>query len=285
MHPLAVGLVLFAAVLHATWNLLNKRAGDGGAEFVFLTASVASLLFAPWVLTVSWWQMASIGTPQLMAMLGSGLLHIGYALSLQRGYAAHDLSIVYPVARGLGPVLATCGAVAIFGERPPLAALIGAGMVAGGVFVLARWSRGNGGRVSLDAVGNGAITGCFIAAYTLWDKESVTTYGISALMLMWSTEVVRAVALAPRMRATSVVKVWRRYWREAVGIAVLSDIAYILVLHSYRYAPVSRVAPMREVSILVGVVLASWHLKEKDLLRRLPAAAAIVGGVVLLAAS
>jgi drug/metabolite transporter (DMT)-like permease len=110
---------------------------------------------------------------------GTAVLHVGYFLSLQRGYSVGDLSVVYPLARGTGPLLASAAAVALFGERPGPIAILGIALIGGGVFVLA-WEPGG----TVDAspaqrrkrrlgVAYGFLTGTFIAGYTLWDKQAV----------------------------------------------------------------------------------------------------------------
>ncbi len=138
----ALGLVLTAGLFHAVWNLLAKRAGGGGAPFVWLYTALAALLYAP-VAAVAVFILGEtrMGTSGLLFVLGTAALHTGYFLSLQKGYAVGDLSIVYPLARGTGPLLASAAAVALFGERPGPVAVLGIFLIGGGVFVLA-WEPG-----------------------------------------------------------------------------------------------------------------------------------------------
>jgi len=135
MSSLALALVLSAAVVHATWNLLAKRVG-GGAPFVWLFGALSSAIYAPLALGAIVVQRPRLGVQETVFIVGSGLLHLAYFLVLQRGYRVGDLSLVYPLARGTGPVLSTAAAIALFGERPSPLALAGAALVAGGVFVL-----------------------------------------------------------------------------------------------------------------------------------------------------
>jgi drug/metabolite transporter (DMT)-like permease len=105
----ALVLVLVAAVFHATWNLLAKRVGVGGAIFVWLFGAFSVLIYAPLALILILLHGPHLGPAQLVFMFGSGALHLGYFVVLQRGYAVGDLSLVYPLARGTGPLLATLG--------------------------------------------------------------------------------------------------------------------------------------------------------------------------------
>ena len=134
MTFLALTLILVAAFFHATWNLLAKRVGSeaGTAVFVWLSGSLAVVLYAPLAVAVLVYGESRLGPPELLFMLGSGVLHLGYFLLLQRGYAAGDLSLVYPLARGTGPLFATAAAIAFFGEHPSLLALCGMVLIVGG---------------------------------------------------------------------------------------------------------------------------------------------------------
>src|SRR5918992_6257053 len=118
MTLFALVLVLAAATFHATWNLLAKRVGEGGAVFVWLFGFLAALIYAPLAVVVVSLERPNFGPEVLVFMFGSGLLHLGYFVLLQRGYAVGDLSLVYPLARGTGPLLATAAAIVLFGERP-----------------------------------------------------------------------------------------------------------------------------------------------------------------------
>src|SRR5215212_2818033 len=114
----ALVLVLAAATFHASWNLLAKRVGDGGAVFVWLFGFLATLIYAPLAVVVVLLVRPHFGAEALVFMFGSGVLHLGYFVLLQRGYAVGDLSLVYPLARGTGPLLATAAATVVLGQRP-----------------------------------------------------------------------------------------------------------------------------------------------------------------------
>ncbi len=281
----ALVLVLAAAVFHATWNLLAKRVGAGGAIFVWLFGLFSVFIYAPLALGVILLQEPHLGVTQLVFMFGSGALHLGYFVVLQRGYAVGDLSLVYPLARGTGPLLATVGAVILLGERPGAVAVSGILLITLGVFLLTREPGGfRGPGLGLGVV-YGLLTGAFIAAYTLWDKHAVSALLIPPLLQSWATTLVTMALLTPLAvrRWKEALALWRAHRPEVLGIAVLSPLSYILVLTALVFTPVSYVAPAREISILIGVLMGTQLLAEGHAASRLLAAGAMVGGVAALA--
>lgn len=286
MTELALLLVLTAAVLHATWNLLAKRA-SGGIAFLWLFCLISAVIYAPVAVAVLWFQKPEMGWPQWIAVAGTLVLHTAYYIVLQRGYRLGDLSLVYPLARGTGPLLSTIAAIVLLGERPTPLALLGALLIVGCVFVIA----GGGSPASRNeakvrwALRYGLWCGVLIAAYTLWDKQAVAVLLIPPLLLDWFNNLGRTVLLTPlALRHWGEVKDhWRRHRLEAVGIAILSPLSYILVLTAMTFTPVSYVAPAREVSILLGTLLGTRLLAEQGGGRRLWAAGGMVLGVVALA--
>jgi drug/metabolite transporter (DMT)-like permease len=284
MTPAALGLVLGAAVIHATWNLLAKRVG-GGTPFVWLFGSLSAIIYAPLAAATILLARPHIGAVQLIFLAGTAVLHLGYFLMLQSGYRAGDLSLVYPLARGTGPVLTVGAAIIVLGERPTPIALAGALLIGLGIVLLAGNPASLGHPGARRAVGYALLTGALIAAYTLWDKRAVSALAIPPILLEWGSNVGLALLLMPAAlaRRDEVRAVWRAHRREAVLVAVLTPLAYILVLTAMVFTPVSYVAPAREISILLGTAMGSRLLAERDAPRRLTAATAIVVGVAALA--
>jgi drug/metabolite transporter (DMT)-like permease len=285
VSPGVLGLVLLAAVAHAAWNLLAKGA-QGGAAFVWLAVGLSSVLYVPALAVVVAVDADVLGWTALGLMAGSGALHAVYFTALQRGYAAGDLSLVYPLARGTGPLLATIAAVVLLGERPRAPALLGAGIIVAAVLSLALRSRPGEHGSRREAAGFALLTGVAIASYTLWDKHAVGPAGLSPIAYNWGTNVANVALLTPWVlrRPQSLRLAWRTSRARALGVALLSPLAYVLILYALARAPVSTVAPARETSILIGTVLGTTVLAEGDRRRRLLAAAAIVVGVAALAA-
>ncbi len=285
MSPTAIVLVVVAAFAHAGWNTAAKRAGTGGSVFVWLYATMSAVLMIP-VAVID--LLVSGRHPEwswLLALGVSGLLHLGYFLLLQRGYAHGDMSVVYPLARGTGPLLSVLFAVLVLGERPGVIPLVGAGVVVAGVFVIG----GGGGARGTGARGiglfYGVVTGITIAAYTLWDANAVTTLRVPPLVQLAGGVVVQAIALAPIALAKRAepARLWRDHRGDAAVVAVLSPLAYALVLYALTIAPVALVAPARELSIVIGGVIAWRVLHEPSPARRLAGAAIVLAGVFALA--
>ena len=292
MTVVALALVLTSAFLHASWNLFAKRV-QGGAAFTWLFALVTAVLYAPFGVFLLLRAKTPLTLLDFVFIAGSALIHVGYFLCLQRGYRAGDLSLVYPLARGTGPLLATVGAVLLLQERPSLLALLGTALIVSSVVVLAggakllRGSLFRAGAASAEvlAVRYGLITGVFIAVYTLWDGFAVSRLLIAPLLFMWLSEVIRTALLTPAALThwSDVRMHWSEHRKEVFGVAILSPLAYLLVLTALTFTPVSYVAPVREVSILIGTLLGTRLLAEGQGAGRLLAALGMVAGVVLLA--
>lgn len=279
----ALILILIAAFIHASWNLLNKQA-SGHATFTWIVAVASALLYAP--LTIGMiivWQI-EIGFMQVGLMAGSAALHTAYFLLLNQGYRVGDLSLVYPLARGTGPLLSSLAAIIFLGERPSLLAMCGTVLILGGVAMLS-FNRTSFQQGTRQAVCYALVTGLFIAAYTLWDKQAVSRFAMTPLVLDWGANLGRAIMLTPfAVRFWPSTKIeWRDHRYEAICIAVLIPLSYILVLTAMRFTPVSYVAPAREISILIGTIMGARLLAEGDARRRLVAAATMVLGLIGLA--
>ena len=274
-------LVLAAACGHAGWNVIAKRSG-GGVSFVWLCAAAGVALYAPAALVQLLLRSDHLSLAGLGFMAGSGVLHAGYFSSLQRGYELGDLSLVYPVARGTGPLLSVVAAIVILGERATTLGLVGAGLIVAAIFSLTRGARHQG---ALRAVGLGAVTGAFTAAYTIWDAHAVTALHQPVIVYFCGAEATRLIVLAPLVnrRRGEARKIWNADKRSVLAVGLLSPGAYILVLIALTLAPVIFVAPAREVSIVLGVLVGANVLGEGRAAQRLLAAIAVLAGITLLA--
>jgi drug/metabolite transporter (DMT)-like permease len=233
---------------------------------------------------VVWWH-AEIGWIEVGLMAGSAALHTGYFVLLNEGYRAGDLSLVYPLARGTGPLLSSIAAILFLGERPSALAVVGGLLIVAGVIALTGNPKSLRHAGARKAVAYALVTGTFIATYTLWDKQAVSRFAMSPILLDWGANFVRSLLLTPyALRHWNRARdEWRIHRFEAVGVALLVPLSYILVLTAMAFTPVSYVAPAREISILIGTAMGTRLLAEGDVHRRLAAACAMVLGIVALA--
>ncbi len=286
MTSTAVTLILSSAVVHALWNLLAKRAGSGGAVFVWLFTAVGSSLLWPVAVAVWFVQRPDLGWLGFGFMMGTAGLHLVYFLVLQRGYRTGDLSLVYPLARGTGPTFATIMAVVILGERPSAATVCGLVLVVAGVLLLT-WRQGprKPDRNTREAVKWGFLCGVCIATYSVWDKYAVSEVHVPPILLELFTNFAVCVMLTPHAlgRRDEIRRVWSGHRLEVCGVAILAPLSYILILTAMSFTPLSSVAPSREISILIGAILGSRFLGESHTTRRIIAAGTMVCGVILLA--
>lgn len=280
MSSAALCLVLIAAFAHAGWNLFAKTA-EGGTTFVWLGAVAGCVLYLPALVVALIVAPGRLGATAFGFMVVSGALHSLYFVLLQRGYRDGDLSLVYPLARGTGPLLATVAAIVFFAERPSPLALLGAALIVGAVLSLA--ARPTSAQEA--GVVFALLTGVSIAAYTLWDKQAVGHNHVSPIVYLWGLELVNVTLLSAWVlrRPESIRTTWDSSKRQVLGVGLLSPLAYILVLFALAEAPVSYVAPAREVSILIATALGATVLAEEGLRHRLIAAGAIVLGIAALA--
>lgn len=288
MSALALSLIILAALIHAGWNLMAKRASVAGPAFVFAYSCIIGLAYLPVALLQ--WRQHDTGWPvELLACIVlSGLLHVAYNLFLQRGYQVADLSVVYPIARGTGPLLSTLAAFVLLGEDPTPAGLTGLAAIITGILLISTQGRLAKFRepAALRGVRWGLITGASIACYTVVDAYGVKVLGMEPLLFFWLSNVVHVLAMLPWVipQAPRTMRAMRGHWRLAIGVGVLSPLSYILVLQALKLgAPLSLTAPTREMSMMVGTLLGALILREAVGRWRLIGCLVMIVGVALLA--
>lgn len=296
MPPLAIALVLAAALLHALWNLAAKHAG-GDHRFVLLVALIIVVLWAPVGIWAGWDTVPQWGGLEWGFVLASGLVHLAYFNVLLRGYRASDLTVVYPVARGTGPLVSSMLAIVLLGETLSTYGVFGVLAVTLGVFLVAGGPRmlrallGTGPaddaeqrrRVRL-GLGYGAATGLLIAGYTVIDGYAVKVLLLSPILVDYFGNLCRipfSLPSALRDRAGT-REAWRAQWPWALVVAAISPLAYVMVLYAARMAPLSHVAPAREVSMLFAALIGGKLLGEGDVALRIAGATCIALGVAAL---
>lgn len=276
-------LVLTAACCHALWNFCVKRI-NAGPELVWLFSLVSVVVYFPLALYILVIERPVFGTWELLFILGSALLHLGYFLLLQQGYRRGDLSLIYPTARATGPFLSSAFAVLVLGEAMTLQVAAGGLAIIFGILGLTGgfgMKRGKAGA----SLAFGVAAGTLIGSYTVWDAYAVSVLLVPPLLLDYVSSLGRVVLLAPvaARRRPQVRRLWREHRLAVIVIAVFNPLAYILVLYALTFTPVIYVAPVREVSVLLTVLLGGLLLREGDVARRLLWAAFVLFGVSLLA--
>jgi drug/metabolite transporter (DMT)-like permease len=298
MSALPLTLIFLAAFIHASWNLIAKKSG-GDIRFALMTCITLAIVWAPLGIWLSWQQAGAFGLLQWSLIFASGALHTAYYLILLRGYRKGDLSVVYPLARGTGPLLTALVATAFFGESLRLLGWVGVLGIVGGIVLIA------GGPALIRAFRSkdqsdkahealragviyGLLTGLFIAIYTLLDGYAVKHAGISPVLVDYLGNLARmpliiGILLFVRSRENlSMGGYVRQMWKPALLVGAISPISYVMVLYAATMAPLSQVAPARELSMLFAALFGGRLLGERDAGMRLFGAACIAAGVIAL---
>jgi drug/metabolite transporter (DMT)-like permease len=286
----ALALVLLAALLHAGWNIVAKQS-HGDVRYAFFIALFTVLVWAPIGLYLAWQQIPQWGATAWLAVLVSACIHVLYFIVLLRGYRMADLTVVYPLARGSGPLISSMAAIALFGEHLSAWGFAGLAAVLLGVFLIAggpgiwRTAQGAEQRVRLRrGLLYGLLTGLCIASYTLVDGYSVKALLLSPILMFYMACCVQTVLMLPAVlqRRSLARAAWLRQWKSALLVGALSPVSYVLVLYALQIAPLSHVAPAREISMLFAALLGGHLLGEGDRLARLSGAACMGLGVLAL---
>lgn len=287
MSYTALLLIVLAAFIHATWNLLAKRAAHGGPTFVFVYSCISTLAYLPWAGWLVMEGAVTLSLPVVFCLLLSGVLHLAYSLFLQRGYQVADLSVVYPIARGTGPLLSTVGAFLLLGESPSPYGIFGLFAIVSGIILIS--TQGNLAKFKQPeariGVRWGTITGGAISGYTVVDAYGVKMLGIHPVILDWCSNAVRVFTLLPWVirNRHQVGARMQNHWLLAIAVGLLSPLSYILVLLALKIgAPLSLTAPAREMSMMVGALMGMFFLREKVGPGRLLGCAILIAGVILL---
>ena len=285
MPLLAFCAVLLAATTHAIWNLAAKRAA-GARHFVWLYSVGSVIVYTPAVFWVVITQRPEFEPRHWIALLATGALHLCYSLMLQAGYRASDLSLVYPLARGSGPLLSFVAAVVLLGERMTSLSLLGVVLVVSGILLVAGLTR-ESHKAPRAGILYGLGTGVFIAAYTINDGYAVKVLLISPIIVDYAGNLFRILVLTPSVLGDreNARREAREYFKPAAIVSTLGPLGYILVLYAMQIAPISHVAPARELATLIGAYFGARLLKEKAAPARIAGAACIVAGVISLAFS
>jgi drug/metabolite transporter (DMT)-like permease len=276
MEPLVMALVIAAALLHAGWNALAKKGGDPLVRMA-LIAGGSALCGVPLIVAIS--PPARTSWPML---LGSAVVHQAYYACLVLGYRHGDLSTVYPIARGGAPLLVAIGAAVVAGEVLDPIGIVAVVIVS---LAVASLAVGGGDKRQRRAVGYALASAVTIAVYSVIDGlggraagDGVISY-VSWLFVLQGLPIV--VFTAIRRRA-SMRQLLAKHWRGGLGGGAAAFVAYGLVIWAMSLTPMSYVAALREISVVIAALIGTRLLGEPFGRRRVIAAAAVAFGIVLL---
>jgi len=284
---LALILVLLSAVAHATWNFLAKRATNQEVFIWWMLISI-SVLLLPLAAILIW--RYPILYPGWWFIFGTVVLHVLYFVFLGRSYTYADLSLVYPVARGMGPALVPVIGALVLKEIITTLAIVGIISVVLGILTVSWWGqfqkvfhdplrffREAGARYAL-------LTGLVIAAYTVWDKMGVSY--VNPFLYMYFLVLGSALFLTPyvcRIHGTKAIRIEMKGKTVSIIISgLLMFIAYGLILLALQFSRVSYIAAAREVGVVIGVLFGTLMLGEPFGKGRVLGSCLIVFGLVLI---
>ena len=271
---LLYGLVVLSAIAHAIWNGLMKSAGDRPLTMVAIRSAgllfgLVALPFVDWPAPESWKWLA----------LTSCVMFAYYAL-LIRSYGLGDMSVVYPLARGIAPVLLTVVAYLTIGEALGAGQIIAVGLISLGIMVLSI-----GAGASRQAVGFALATGVAVATYSFFSGLGVRAAG-TVMGFQACVEIITGLGMvlyALATRRADLPAFVRRHGAVGLLAGGISVAGFLAFLFAARSLPLGPVVALRETSVIFGAVLGTVVLKEGFGLRRLAASALVVGGIGLLA--
>ena len=270
-------IVLFAAILHATWNFLVKRSDDkllsmSAVVIGHVPFSLVALVFLPLPLIDA-----------LPFLIGSVVLHTGYQLFLLNAYRLGDLSKVYPLARGVAPMLVTLVSISILGvmiNQTELAAIV---MIGLGIASLV-FTRSDSGSFDFKTVALSLITGCFIAAYSIVDglgaRVAQSPVGFYACASTVSAIIWLIYLSFKRPDILKTLATTQKQLTLLGGGASFG--AYALIVWAFTIAPIALVTALRETSIIFAMLLGTLILKEKMSWQKGLAIVLTVAGVLTL---
>jgi drug/metabolite transporter (DMT)-like permease len=280
LDPGVLALVLLAAALHASWNALVKAGGDRLAVLA-ITMGAPSLLL--------WLALPFVPAPAVAAwpyLFASVVVHTAYYACLIHAYRHGDLSQVYPIARGTAPLLVAAGAWALAGEALSPAELAGVLILCGGIVSLAWRRNGPAHDGEVKAVGFALLTSLMIGLYSVTDGLGVRGAGTAAGYIFWlfAIEGLPLLFYALWRRRGRIRAAFAPSLKAGLGGAVISCLAYGIVIWAMSLGPMAHVVALRETSVIMAAALGALVLKEPFGHRRIAAAAVVAGGAVLLQA-
>jgi drug/metabolite transporter (DMT)-like permease len=227
---------------------------------MWLFTAMTTVLYLPYILTLEF-QKPTVEVAVICA--GSLVCHLLYFLALDKAYQFGDLSIIYPVARGLAPAVTVLFAIILLKEALTIVQIAGVLMIVAGTFALSGLSIRGDKKMAISVL-YAVLCGLMVSGYTVIDKVAVANTQISPFLLDFVNNFGRTLLLAPAAlkRPSALRQVLRENWQSALIVAVLSPFSYLLVLFAMRYAPVSLISPVRQLSIVLSGLYGIYFLSE-----------------------
>ncbi len=278
----ALGLLLAAAMMHTTWNLLVKRAKEKQV-FIWCSLIAGIIIFSP-VLLVSPLSLISLW-PYL---LSSALVEAIYYITLIRAYENGDFSLVYPMARGAAPAFLLVWATFFLGERPRIFGIVGILLLVFGLIVVggkAWWTLRKASGLSKSALTLALGVACCISIYTAIDGAAVhqvSPLPYTVLVIALPTVFITPVVVK-RYGTDAILEEWRVNWIRIVLVGLFTLLAYILALKAYSITRVSYAGSVREISVVFAAFVGWRWLGENFGVIRLVGSIFIFVGILVIA--
>ncbi len=275
MSPSIIAIILSAALLHAVWNTIVKTAADRTTT-LGLVALGHTLPGAVMVI------LLPLPSAESFIYIGlSTLVHFAYFFFLGRAYAHGDLSVVYPIARGIVPALVSLWAFLLLGEVLPLLVWVGIGLIIIGI-LLSNWKALRSG-IGTTALGLSLATGVCISIYSLVDGVGVRLSGNTLSYWAWGAFLHLFIAgFAGIRKGQTLVSLPINVWVAGIAGGMVSMAAYGLILYAKNFAPLGAVSALRETSVIFATLIGFVLLKEGNWKRRLAAAVLMACGIALI---
>lgn len=276
LDPLPFALVMLAALMHAGWNLIAKRGRDGLVSIALI--KVPNIAMATAVLAV-------VGLPPAATwpfLVASTLVNSLYFYFLINAYRVGDLSVAYPVSRGLAPMLVLLLSLVAANEVPSVWAGLGVVVIGLGIIALAA-HRGDSKAHGATLLWAGGVALC-IATYTVIDgvgaRASGNPVGYVALLNVMTGLLICIVAA--RTRGARLAEALRDDWKTGLLGGAMMLGAYTIVVYALTIAPMALVAALRETSVIFAAILGALFLREPFGARRVAASTAVATGICIL---
>jgi drug/metabolite transporter (DMT)-like permease len=267
----ALALVLAAATIHALWNLIVARAEDRPATTAIVVV-FGALVASP--LAILRWHVEPAAWPLILL---SSLLEVVYFALLVAAYERAEMSLVYPIARGMAPVFVLVVSVLLLGASTTVLQVAGIALVAVGVLIV----RGLRRAAHWQHVALALAVAAAIAAYVVVDKEGVK-YADPLVYVVLILGIPGIAAITWIMARGGVVRLRRALTPASTLAGVLSTTAYALVLFALVEAPAAPVAAVRESSVVIAAILGAVVLRERSGPERVIGSIVVLAGVVLV---